>query len=540
MSIFPVSARIGSGVADRAASRFQGSNSHLTRLLSRYLSTPDALFACTCVIVWFILLFLYGWQNTFPATWHWDEAGKVQQILSGEWNFYHPQLLLTTVRVAVWLFDRTPTEHSVLLAGRWCSAFFSCSAVVVFSLLAKRLCGNLAGLFALLWIGTGAFIFGLSHYFKEDPALLFGISLFCYFLIKFEEFPSALRASFLGIAAGLAGSGKYIGLTVVPLGLLAAILIAGRAGNGGGRQAAVFIATAVATFALFNLPALSEPAFFSSRFIGEILHVLTEHNGFVSPVTDTILLSHIAISCNVALASALVLLVLRRNQLMHCLGFAFLIIYPVVLLVLIQFSVVKVERYVLPVIVLIQFLGACGLADLAGSKSVLLRVASVVALLLGLAWNLWQLTETMSALRYGSRAVAAEWIRSHVPANAIIAQSRLMDLNGEGAPYAKLPQTLLALGSTAAHPMEALLDEATPLEQMRADGLQYIVVSDLYYEKFINGELQFAPGPAGQLAAKRVANLTDILANSHLLIDIPSKGTKGLFFAPRLTVYKVR
>jgi Dolichyl-phosphate-mannose-protein mannosyltransferase len=387
--------------------RFWEPSLYMTRLRSRYLLTPSILFACTCIVAWFVLLFLYGWLNTFPATWHWDEAGKVRQILTGEWSFYHPQLLLTTARVVVCIFDRAPSEHSALIAGRWCSAVFSSSAIVVFALLASRLWGHLGGLFAIIWIGTGAFIFGLSHYFKEDPSLLFGLSLFCYFLLGLEEFPSARRALSLGIGAGLAASGKYVGLTVVPLGVLAVILVARRAGSGA-RPAAAFIAASLATFALFNLPALSEPAFFSSRFIDEIFHVLTEHNGFVSPITDTILLSHVALSCNIALVAALAFVVFRRNEFISRFAVAFLIIYPVPLLALIQLSVVKVERYVLPVIVLIQLLGACGLAELARSESILLRVASVAALTLGLAWNLWQLTETMSALRDGSRTVAAE------------------------------------------------------------------------------------------------------------------------------------
>jgi hypothetical protein len=168
-----------------------------------------------------------------------------------------------------------------------------------------------------------------------------------------------------------------------------------------------------------------------------------------------------------------------------------------------------------------------------------LRVASVAALTLGLAWNLWQLTETLSALGDGSRTVAAEWVRSHVPANAVIAQSRLVNLNGEGAPYAKLPQTLRDLDSVAELHTKGLLGDEMPLDRMRADGVQYIIVSDLYYEKLSNRELHLAPGPTGELAAKHVATLTGILTNAQLLIDIRSRGTKGLFFSPRLAIYKV-
>jgi hypothetical protein len=489
----------------------------------RAFLTSDAFFIYACVVAWPALLFAYTWMNAFPSTWHWDEPSKVQQILTDDWNFNHPQLLLTTTRVVLWFFGRAASAQDVLLAGRFCSAAFAATSVVILALLAKRLCGNLAGWCALVWVGSGAFIFGLAHYFKEDTALVFGLSVFAIFLVRFDESPTAIRALFLGMGAGLAASGKYIGLAVLPLALIGAFLLPRKLGTGSLRQTVIVAVSSAATFALVNLSGLTHLFAFSGAMKREFLHVLTEHGGFISPITDPVLVSQVLICANVALAGLLAFVILRRNDLKHRFGVIAVILIPLLFLALAQLSVIKLERYTLPTIVFVQCLGACGIAGLAATRSAALRVAAAAVFLIGLAINVSQFATTIDTMRHGSRTDIAAWIRSHVPANSIIAESQTVELNADGIPYPKLPQTFVPISS---------------FDQMRAQGVQYLVVSDRSYDRFLSSDLRLATGTSGEQAAKQTADFTRVLANSRRLIDEPSEGLNGLYFSPRLTVYE--
>lgn len=485
--------------------------------------TSDAWFAYGCAIAWLVLLFLYTWMNALPAAWHWDEPSKVQQILTSDWNFNHPQLLLTATKLALALFDPAPTARGILLAGRWCSAIFACTAVVALAVVAKRLCGNLAGWCALIWIGSGAFIFGLAHYFKEDTTLVFGLSVFAIFLIEFERSPATTRAILLGIGAGLAASGKYIGFAVMPIALIAPYLVEQRPHTLRIRQSLVIAAASVATIALVNLPGVTQLLAFSGAMKRELFHVLTEHGGVISPITDTVLVWQVAVCCNVALLAWLAFIAFRREELTHRLSWAAVALVPLLFLALSQLSVIKLERYTLPTIVFIQCLAACGIACLAASGSAVLRGAAVAIFLLGVAWNVSQFATTIDTMRHGSRASIAAWVRSHVPADAVIAESPTVDLNADGAPYPKLRQTIIPIGS---------------FNQMRADGVQYFVISNRAYDRFVKGKLRLAKDASGGSAAEQAADFARVLASSRLLINDRGEGLKGLYFSPRLAVYR--
>lgn len=487
----------------------------------------DAFFVCGCAVAWPVLLWLYTWMNTFPAEWHWDEPGKVEQILTSDWNFNHPQLLLTATRLALWLFDPAPSARTVLLAGRWCSAAFACTSVVILAVVAKKLCGNLAGWCALIWIGSGAFTFGLAHYFKEDTALIFGLSVFSLFLLDFDRSPTLKRATLVGIGAGFAASGKYIGFAVLPLALIAPHLapyLAGQESRAARvRQSVAVAAACAATIALANPPGLAQFLTFTGAIKREFFHVLTEHGGFISPISDTVLISHVLLCGNAALLGALAFIGFRRKEVAHRFSWAVVALIPLLLLALAQLSVIKLERYTLPTIVFVQCLAACGIACLAGSRSAAARVAAAALFLLGIACNASQFATTVETMRYGSRTSVAAWIESHLPPSAVLAESPTVELNADGAPFPKLPQTIVPIGS---------------FDEMRARGVQYLVVSDRPYDRFVRGKLRVANDGRGENAAMRAADFARLMANSRLLLKDPGAGLKGLYFSPRLAVYR--
>ena len=85
-------------------------------------------------------------SNTFPYFYHPDESEKAAQLLTGNWNFHHPVLLLTTTKLAVDAGRVVPREQSVVEVGRWISAAFAAAAIVALSLLAYAWRGWMPGI----------------------------------------------------------------------------------------------------------------------------------------------------------------------------------------------------------------------------------------------------------------------------------------------------------------------------------------------------------------------------------------------------------
>jgi hypothetical protein len=127
--------------------------------------------------LWSVALFiaavvLHTRHNDFPWYYHPDEPGKVEQVLGMRgWNFHHPMLLLSTTKWSAQMRGAMQ-EQAVVELGRTMSAIFTAGAIVALSLLAYRWKG---------WVACGAAglsllfhhqLFELSHYMKEDPALL--------------------------------------------------------------------------------------------------------------------------------------------------------------------------------------------------------------------------------------------------------------------------------------------------------------------------------------------------------------------------------
>src|ERR1700730_13619414 len=90
-----------------------------------------------CLVLLFaVVLWLDTRYNQFPYFYHPDEAVKVEQLRTGNWNFHHPMLMLTATKAAVALGDVPPQEQRIVAVGRWVSAGFVALAVVALSLLA--------------------------------------------------------------------------------------------------------------------------------------------------------------------------------------------------------------------------------------------------------------------------------------------------------------------------------------------------------------------------------------------------------------------
>jgi hypothetical protein len=169
-----------------------------------------------CLFLWalFLLLAAFGLNQRhhhFPYYYHPDEPGKVEQILTGHWNFHHPMLLLTATNMAVDVFQVPREEQAIVETGRAISALFMALAVLALSLTAYVWRGWLAAIVAGLALLLHHQLYELSHYMKEDSALLMGLSFAFLFCVTYAQRGSAGRALLIGMACALAISGKYLG-----------------------------------------------------------------------------------------------------------------------------------------------------------------------------------------------------------------------------------------------------------------------------------------------------------------------------------------
>lgn len=213
-----------------------------------------ALFA---VAVFFVALGLGHYRADFAFFYHTDEPTKARQILDNERNYYHPLLLLNSAGLIYQLEGRPPSLQAAIESGRLASALFSAAAlslvVVVCFLNAGWLAAGLCALALLL----ESSLFEFAHYFKEDPAMNFGLALLCLAATFYERRATLPMAALLGVAVGFATSGKYIGILCLPFALW---VLLGAASTRSPRWPAlvVFVLSLLATLAVVNWQIFSE------------------------------------------------------------------------------------------------------------------------------------------------------------------------------------------------------------------------------------------------------------------------------------------
>ncbi|MDB6154576.1 MAG: hypothetical protein JWL90_3029, partial [Chthoniobacteraceae bacterium] len=238
----------------------------------------NALLALWCVALFAGCLILHTRHNNFPYHYHPDEPGKVEQVISGKWNFHHPMLLLSTTKLAVAIAKTPHTQQKVVEKGRLVSAIFTAVAVVSFSLLAFIWRGWPGAFTAGAVLGLHHQFYELAHYMKEDSAMLMGLALTFLAAALYWQAPSWKRAAFLGIACALAISGKYLG--VLSLAVAAPVLWKRRCPWSTG----LFFIGLVMALILINLPLLMDLGVFEKSLGREINFVVEGQKGMTRRV----------------------------------------------------------------------------------------------------------------------------------------------------------------------------------------------------------------------------------------------------------------
>ena len=375
-------------------------------------------------------LALFTRANGFPFYFHPDEGGKVEQVQTAHWNFNHPMLMLSTARLAVLAsgVDRANPQRVVEL-GRTVSAGFAAASVALLAALVWIVGGRFAGITAGLLLLTHHQLFELAHYFKEDTALLFGLSAWFLAAALYSKRPHWTTAALVGAGAALAVSGKYIGVfaPLLSLFLIPHYAQPGRRGAGLG----VFLGAFVAAFALVNLPLLLQLATFGTSFQREMSYVVHGQRGTTRSVPHTIYLT--AFRDNVHFGLCLLLLWFWKN--FHAQRSSrtaldwVLFLFPLLFLALLSFSPKTHDRYFLPATALF----VCGAALGAGQlyfhprwRNIAPALTCLVVALQVAGLPKHDLRSYYRAFQSDDRAELTAWLNAHHPTAVIAQDSRTL------------------------------------------------------------------------------------------------------------------
>jgi len=437
--------------------------------------------------IFLLSLFLYTRGNSFPYYYHIDEPLKVEQLLdSGELNFHHPLLMINVTDIAIRLTHTPRTPQHVAIVGRSCNALFGALAAVAFAWLAYHYGGTLAGAAAGLMVALDPMLVTLTHYYKEDPALLMGFGLSFLTMAQFWDKPSWKTALLTGAACALAVSGKYMGIATLALALP---VILGRPGRL--RHLPVFLAAFVATFLIINYQMVTGFQTMQSA-VGREVELLGNNRrraegGFPLQINDKyadLFRENTNLFIWFFIAWKVVQMFVRRKT--RTLPEWIVVAFPFAYLLVITLVPKTAARYLLPGSAGFCFLAGMGMASCAlyfgnrllGNKKITIGLTATLVAIAGGTFTP-EISKNLNGFGGDSRRDMADWILKNVSPTAIIAQDQRVQLasteSKESVDRAfNLPQKVLSADFVA---------DLGSVDELRAKGVTYVAIQPSGHSK---------------------------------------------------------
>jgi hypothetical protein len=484
-----------------------------------------------------LLLFVAGLafftrDNGFPYYYHPDEPGKVKQVIEGRWNFHHPLLMLGTAKVSSNLLRVPNDEQRIVGIGRLVSATFAAVGITAFALLAWRWKGSAGFLCAGALLLTHHQVFELAHYFKEDTALLAGISLTLLTANWVDERRTPFRIGCLGAATALAISGKYAGVVVLAVTL--PVLCAGERPNRL-RDVALYLGITLLFLAGINFPLLLDLITFRESFGRELGYVVHGQRGMTRSVPHSEALTAFRENSTPVIWILLGVFLWRfwGDRRRHSLSTWLITLFPIAWMLLLSFSPKANDRYFLPATAAFTFLAATGIVDAASYLKRHVSQSFAVAILLAIALTAqlvsfpdpldWKTTSVyMRAFAIDDRAELRAWLESNTPAEAVIAQD-------SSARLTRAPLNRLVLEKAAA--------EIASLDELRARGVSYVVVSDNDFGRYFRSSHRPKKGYADEFEVRR-RFYEQLFGEGELLWS--RRRSAVIYLHPGLRVYRIK
>jgi hypothetical protein len=509
----------------------------------------------------FALCFYSGFRHhTFPYFYHPDEPGKVEQLVTGKFNYHHPMLLLATARLATEVLHTPKKPQALVEVGRGVSAAFMAGAVVMLALLAFLWRGWRAGLVTGAALALHHQIYELAHYMKEDSALLFGVAWTFLAALAYHQRPTLWRVAVLGAGCALAISGKYIG--VVVLGVVLPVLWAGsRAGEGkrGAQLAAFFGAFAVVLLAV-NLSLFIHLVTFGQSFHRELDLVVKGQGDVTRRVPHALYWNVFIDNSTPAIWLLLVSLISVCYERWHRLMLPqkLLLWFPFLYGFMLSFSPKENDRYFLPATAVFTALAAVGAESLPYLLSsiyrawdtrtaqrilsrdsrlwIMLAASAVLVILQITGWSStkpgW--SQYDAAFVHDDIAALIAWMNKDLPADAVVvADSRAGLLNPKRRKNKNraqaVPQKLT---------ISKFASDLGTVEELRAKGVTHVIVSEQSYGRFFRDDLK-PKDPKKNAEFERSRQFYDELKRSDVPLFERERGTV-IYLHPGIRVYRIQ
>lgn len=473
------------------------------------------------IIAIVVLLFAFwvryeGIRFGHPALYHPDEARKLQvsqRILnSTDLNpkyFRHPNFLVYGMAGMAKLYSyatSTPIHPLLLsLCGRLLSLIAGVVACLMTFLIGKKLYGNYAGLCALGIAAASPLLVVTSRYSKEDSLLICFTLITLYFAIKALTETKQRRDLLLSaLFAGVAASSKYSGLVTLAFpGFVLIIWTLQRLFKTTQENTPEFLRQILPwSFIVLLLFALGfvaitpysliTPTKFLADFNYERMHMERGHAGAIS-AAQFFWTYHLHYSALPALfwpafiagVAGLGFVLFRRRPSDILIVIAFLIFY-------LPAEWVKAkpepqpERYIVPCIAFLAIASGALLSQLiaALNQEARLRSATKLLMFLIIAAPIASFSYGHAlAIRHDTRVEASKWVEANIPQGSKV----LIDWHFYGPEISKNTYNVLELKVGEG----ATLQEKLSLETLKAAEVKYVVLSELYYRRFLKPANRF-------------------------------------------------
>jgi hypothetical protein len=522
---------------------------------------------------WSLVLFatslaLFVRHNAFPYYYHPDEPGKVEQVIDAKWNFHHPMLLLGATRAVVQLAGIEKREQPVVEAGRMVSAGFMAAAIVALSLLAYAWRGWQAALASGATLALHHQLYELAHYMKEDSALLAGLALSFLMLLAVWWRPSLWRVALLGIACGLAISGKYLG--VIAAAMAVAVLWrrirVSREASGASFHLSLFPSPfarlsapaiyGVLTLALLgallviNWPMIADAATFRESFGREVELVAKGQGGLTRRVPHAQYWSVFVDNTTPVIWVLLVIFLRARWKHRRELTFPeiLLMAFPFAFAVALSFSPKSNDRYFLPATALLVVLAGLGTVDFArlfrrGPARFWAGAGAVAVLIFGQvigfypAQKAW--LEYEEAFQHDDNVALIEWLNKEVPADAVIVRDNRIQLpdpqrKKHAARLGVVPQKVI--NRDAAGETVRFAADIGTIDELKKRGVTHVAVSESDYGRFFLEGLK--PQESSKADFQRRKAFYERLQREEELVFDRDRGTV-IYLHPGIRVYRL-
>ena len=420
----------------------------------------------TALVFFLACLFWFGRGLDFSAYAHPDERNKINQIVRSYYNFNHPLLMLNSARVAAMVAGKESDFEAVKLIGRSVSVIYASLAVGIFSLAFGRLYGRWAA------VGTGVFLmanpnlFEFAHYFKEEPTVLFGISLTVLAMVAYTLRPGWLMTILCGAAAGLAFSGKYAGIIVMPF--AAYVVLAGSKNKL--RDALVFLLAFMAIFLAINFPAILSLNHAAGSLDREVVRLTGADQEVRRKIPHGVYTNRYWQTASPVMLGLLALytwsLFKRRFQL-RPVEWAFTLI-PAFYFVVLSFIPVTSNRYFLPCGVLAACLSAAALPSVAGWRHGKWIAAALIAV--SVTWSAPEIFKVNQGFRADHFGELVKMLETELPSDSLLIVGEDLAI-----PPVKMPRTTY-------HPIKP----GETMESLRKKGFTHILVIPRNYKNYLN------------------------------------------------------